>query len=319
MKSDIFHTSRRNFLKQSLLAGAALPLASGSVFADSAPAEERLKIHIFSKNLHFLNYKDMAEAAAEMGFDGVDLTVRPAGHVLPERVENDLPKAVEAIRKVGFSPLLMATEVGDSNNPTDIKVLTVASGLGFKYYRMTHYPYPEASTIPEAVQQLAERLKNFSLLNKKLNITGLYQNHSGLLAGANVWELYELLKESDKQYMGAQYDIHHAVAEGGLCWPNGLRLIQPYIGNINIKDFKWEEKNGVWNINDVPAGEGMVDFKSYFKLLKKYQVNVPVSLHFEYALGGVENGSGKITMDKKDIFKAMKRDLKKVHELWQQA
>ena len=46
-----------------------------------------------------------------MGFDGVDLSVRPEGHVLPEKVERDLPKAVEAIRKVGFSPFIMTTAV----------------------------------------------------------------------------------------------------------------------------------------------------------------------------------------------------------------
>ena len=63
---------------------------------------DRLKIHIFSKHLQFLNYQDLAEAAAEMGFDGIDLTVRPKGHVLPERVESDMPKAVEAMRKVGL-------------------------------------------------------------------------------------------------------------------------------------------------------------------------------------------------------------------------
>ena len=44
------------------------------------------------------DYNEMSKVVAEMGFDGVDLTVRPQGHVLPERVEADLPKAVEAIR-----------------------------------------------------------------------------------------------------------------------------------------------------------------------------------------------------------------------------
>jgi L-ribulose-5-phosphate 3-epimerase len=39
---------------------------------------DRLKINIFSKHLQFLNYYDLAEAAAEMGFDGIDLTVRPS-------------------------------------------------------------------------------------------------------------------------------------------------------------------------------------------------------------------------------------------------
>jgi hypothetical protein len=33
----------------------------------------------------------MAKAATEIGFDGVDLTVRPKGHVLPDNVEKDLP------------------------------------------------------------------------------------------------------------------------------------------------------------------------------------------------------------------------------------
>ena len=31
-----------------------------------------------------------AQIAAELGFEGLDLTVRPKGHVLPENVEADL-------------------------------------------------------------------------------------------------------------------------------------------------------------------------------------------------------------------------------------
>ena len=34
-----------------------------------------LDIHIFSKHLQFLNYRDMADAARTLGFDGIDLTV----------------------------------------------------------------------------------------------------------------------------------------------------------------------------------------------------------------------------------------------------
>jgi hypothetical protein len=48
-------------------------------------------------------------------------------------------------------------------------------------------------------------------------------------------------------------------------------------------------------------------------------LNVPVSLHFEYPIAGAENGSTKLSGDKKVVFDAMKKDLKKVQELWQQA
>jgi hypothetical protein len=43
---------------------------------------------------------EVAEAAAEMGYDGVDITVRPyPGHVGPMRVMQDLPGFVNAIRQ----------------------------------------------------------------------------------------------------------------------------------------------------------------------------------------------------------------------------
>ena len=109
---------------------------------------DRLKIHIFSKHLQFLNYQDLAEAAAEMGFDGIDLTVRPKGHVLPERVESDMPKAVEAMRKVGLIPLLMTTSVQDADNITDKQVLKTAVKLGIQYYRMNWFAYPEKKASP---------------------------------------------------------------------------------------------------------------------------------------------------------------------------
>jgi sugar phosphate isomerase/epimerase len=320
MKSQNNDQSRRGFLRKSLIAGGLLPLMHGNLFPMfyNTPFD-RLKIHIFSKHLQFLNYHDMAEAVAEMGFDGIDLTVRPDGHVLPERVENDLPKAVEAMRKVGIAPLMMVTAVDDADNGTDKKLLEVAAKLGFQYYRMNYFYYPEETTITESLKQFQQKIKDLSLLNKELGLTGCYQNHAGKPVGSDIWELWELLKQADKKYMGLQYDIRHAVVEGGLSWQKGLRLVEPQIKTLAIKDFIWSKKNGKWNTEDVPTGEGMVDFKTYFKLLKQYQVNVPVSLHFEYSLGGAEHGATKLSCDKQMVFNAMKRDLQRVHDLWRQA
>src|SRR5215510_4966465 len=134
MKSENNNESRRNFLKKSLMTASLLPFMRRNLFsAIHAAPTDRLKIHIFSKHLQFLNYRDMSEAVAEMGFDGIDLTVRPNGHVLPERVEDDLPKAVEAMRKVNLVPFLMTTAVQDVDNKIDKNVLEVAVKMGIKY------------------------------------------------------------------------------------------------------------------------------------------------------------------------------------------
>ena len=39
-----------------------------------------------------------AELVAEVGWDGIECPVRSKGQVEPERVEEDLPKMVEALR-----------------------------------------------------------------------------------------------------------------------------------------------------------------------------------------------------------------------------
>ena len=319
MKSQQHTQTRRDFLKKSMLTGALLPFVPADFFAiTNSNTADRLKIHIFSKHLQFLNYRDMADAVVELGFDGIDLTVRAKGHVLPERVEDDLPKAIEAIRKAGLESSMMVTAIDDARDPTDKKVLDVAAKLGIRYYRMNWFSYQDNESMPASIQTFQQKLKEISQLNRELGLTGCYQNHAGRLVGASLWELWQLLEAADKKHMGIQYDIRHAVVEGGTSWQNGLRLIHPHIKTLAIKDFKWEKKNGEWGIQDTPIGEGMVDFKTYFKLLKQYQINVPVSLHMEYPLGGAENGATQISCDKQVVFNAMKRDLQKVHELWQQ-
>jgi sugar phosphate isomerase/epimerase len=311
--------SRRIFIKRAALMTSLLPLLDSESKAASFnyPQAGGLKVHVFSKHLQFLNYRDMADAAKEIGFDGVDVTVRPKGHVLPDRVEDDLPKVVEALRNAGLSPQMMTTAVQDAGSNTDKNLLAMAAKAGIRYYRMNWFNYPEGKSIPEAIEEFKIKLQELGQLNKKLGLTGCYQNHSGNLAGASLWELWEVLKKADHRHMGVQYDIRHALVEGGLSWRNGLKLIAPQIRTLAIKDFIWVNKGGKWEVEDVPLGEGMVDFKSYFKLLKEYQINVPVSLHLEYPLGGAEHGATEISVDKKVIFAAMKKDLTKLHALWE--
>src|SRR5258706_4282327 len=179
MKSENDSQSRRNFLKRSLITGSLFPLTYGNLSSlFHTTLVDRLKIHIFSKHLQFLNYNDMAEAAAEMGFDGIDLTVRPDGHVLPEKVESNLPEATEAMRKVGLVPLLMTTAVQDAENNTDKKILQLAAKVGIQYYRMNYFYYTAEKTITESLQQFQQKIKDLSLLNKELKLTGCYQNHA---------------------------------------------------------------------------------------------------------------------------------------------
>lgn len=321
MSKRLSNYSRREFAKLSAMGLASIPLMSFNDRLNNrvSSSPDQLNVHLFSKHLQFLDYNDMSAAAAEMGFDGLDLTVRPKGHVLPENVVDDLPKAVEAMKKHGLSPKMMSTNVWDANNLVQKTVLETASKLGFTHYRSAWLTYPEDKSIAESQSLYGKQAKALELLNEKFGIIGGYQNISGKYVGAPVWDLLPILEATNGKYMGSQYDIRHAVVEGGESWELGLRCIKPFINSIVLKDVKWGIVNGKWQPINVPLGEGMVDFNRYFSLLKKYQINVPVSLHVEYDLGGAEQGLEKITIDKKEVLARIKKDLVYIKEAWKNA
>ena len=314
-------TNRRDFIKKTALTTAAIPFLSFPMNAFSRNTEDNnmLSVNIFSKHLQFLDYYKAGEMAAELGFAGLDLTVRPKGHVEPELVATDLPKAIRDIQKAGSNCSMITTSIESVNNPLDVAIITAAAKEKIQYYRTNWFKYTENGNMKEDLLHYQEEIKKLSELNQKHNITGCYQNHAGRTVGASFWEIDAILKTANSEFFGTQYDIRHATVEGGYSWQNGLELLHSQIKTIVLKDTKWVNTNGVWDVQDTPIGEGMVDFKTYFKTLKKLQLKPTVSLHLEYDLGGAEKGNKKITVDQKVVFDAMKKDLNAVQKIWREA
>lgn len=312
-------TSRRTFLKNTALASCVLPFSCIPAQLRKGGSADKLDISIFSKHLQFLDYKETGQMAAELGFDGVDLTVRPKGHVLPENVKTDLPLAIRDMKSGGSICKMITTSIESVDNPYDVDIIESAAREGISIYRTHWYKYLEDASMVESLEHYKNEVYKLGLLNKENNIIGCYQNHAGTKIGASYWEIHKLLETVDPEYFGTQYDIRHATVDSGYSWTNGLELLHKKIKMIVLKDFKWGKVNNKWKAVNVPIGEGIVDFTKYFKLLKSYGLNPPVSLHLEYPLGGAEKGKYEITVDKKVVYDAMQKDLTTIRQLWQDA
>ncbi len=311
---------RRRFIKNASAAAMLTPFTPFPfrLFNNKEP-NTPLNVHLFSKHLQFLDIKTAAQVSEELGFDGLDLTVRPKGHLLPENVETDLPKAIEDINACGISCELITTAVSNVDGPYDLKTIKTAAKNGVKFYRSNWYNYLEGKSLQDSIAFYQQKIKELGEANRQNDIVGCYQNHAGTKIGASYWEIEQLLKTVDPAFFGAQYDIRHAMADSGLSWENGFKLLQNSIKTIALKDFKWAKIDGKWKPLNVPIGEGMVDFRSFFKLLKDYGLKPPASLHLEYPLGGAEKGRNAITVDKKVVFDAMKKDLNTIQKIWKEA
>lgn len=319
--------SRRNFLVKSSLAATGISVAANSkLYAgwnfdrlqklnpSVALNQESFKFSVFSKTLHWMPVPEMASRVAAMGFDGIDLTVRPKGHVLPERVEEDLPSAMEAAKKAGINIYSIVTSINNSDDPLTEKILKTASSLGIGHYRMDWLYYDDAKSIEQNLVAIQAVMSKLEVLNKKYKIRGEYQNHSGKFTpqsyfGSSIWDLYSVLNKINSPWLGSQYDIMHATVEGAYSWETDFKLLNPYIYSIAVKDYFWKNEQGKWAPEVVPLGEGMVDFDKYFGLIKQYKIKCPVSIHYEYPLGGAEKGDRTITMKSEDILSAIEKDL----------
>ena len=302
--------SRRNFIKTTAVGLTGIGLVGNSVASELLKTSNKRPIHVFTKCLQFLDYNELADVLAKQGFDGADLAVRRGGQVLPENVTTDLPKVMKALRSAGVDSEMIVTNINNADDPLTKPVLKTMADLGIRYYRMGYINYDNKKSVPENLDEFKIAFEKLEKLNRTYGVTANYQNHSGTRVGGPVWDLYHLLKDRDPEFIGVQYDIRHAVVEGGASWPLGMKLLAPWIRTTDIKDFIWKKnENGDWKITNVPLGEGMVDFDSYLKMYKSYNIEAPVSIHYEYDLGGAEHGDKEPTMSREEIYSWLKKDI----------
>ncbi len=277
-----FHPiSRRAFIGGTALALTALP-------ARSQPKKSLWPIIGFIKPFQKMPVDQLAALVHELGWDGVEVPVRTGGTIEPGEAETELPRYAEALRKAGVEVTILATDVADASDPIARRVLKTARALGIRRYRVKHLTYDLARPIAPQVAEIGAKLRELAALNKELDLQGSVQNHSGATyVGAPVWDLWQMLRETDPRYLGIYFDIAHATIEGGLSWPLEAKLAEPLLAAVFVKDFSWTRSNSAkakWEAVWRPLGEGMVN-GGFFQSLKATKFAGPISMHFEYELG----------------------------------
>jgi L-ribulose-5-phosphate 3-epimerase len=274
--------SRRRFI-QAAAGAAALTLSPGTGAQSSSGF--RGTLCFFSKHLPRMNARELGRTLKAMGFDGVDLTVRPGGHVDPQRVAADLPVFVDAIRHEGLALPMITTELLSDADPVAQPTLETAARLKIPFYKPGYYRYKFVDVRTE-LEAAGRQLRGLADLSRRHGMRLGYHNHAGYIGGP-VWDFAPFIEPLDASTVGYYFDVRHAVVEGGDGgWRTAFDLVSPRLSMISLKDFFWEKTGGSWQQRHCPMGEGMVDWKRFFGMLAKARFHGPVSLHFEYEIAG---------------------------------
>lgn len=307
--------NRRGFLAQSVGVGAAALVgggarASATVQVTAAPRRP-LKLDIYGRHLLWAKTPaEVAAAARDAGYDGVDLNVRPGGqgHVTPERVKQDLPTFVAGIRAEGIAVSSITPPIADADSPFAEDILATASSLGIRHYWWGTYRYQNGAPIQAQLDALKPRIAKLAALTAKHQMTAMYHTYAGNAVGTPVWDLLSILKDHDPTVLGFHYDVGHMVREGanGL-WATNLRAAGRYVTGVSVKDFVWTKAaDGKWRTEWAPLGEGLVPLDTMAAILKEIGFAGPIENQPEYPDG--LGGQTTLAIPRERFIAALRRD-----------
>lgn len=327
--------SRRAFLQTSsaLASVAALSAGSGAGTAagsSAGPATARPPaargsfrgtLCLFSKPVPQLNWQELAQAAKEAGFGGIDLTVRGGGHVRPERAREDLPSAVQAIRDAGLEVPMITSELLSADDPTAETILGTAGKLSIPFLKPGYYHYKFVNVLAE-LEEAGQRFRGLVELAGKHGVQVGYHNHDGYI-GAPTWDMARIIEPLDPRWCGYYYDLSQATSEGGVGgWKIAAHLVIPRLKMIAAKDFLWKEvTTHKWEARNCPLGQGMSRWSEFLEILAQSDFHGPITVHEEHQIPGVSDEQG-IALSRSNVPAVMasaKRDLDYLKSLLSQA
>jgi len=277
MVQRVLRIDRRQFGITAATATAALALPG--LICAAPTADKRYHFCAFIKFLQALNYDELADAIAQAGFEGVEVTARQKeSYIHPDRAAEELPRLKETLAKRNLDITILTTDILRPDEPNAESMLRAAAGLGIKRYRLGFYRYDLKKPIIPQLVALKPVMHDLAAMNRELGIAGMWQNHAGAdMIGATVWDMHSLIKDYPVSELGCVFDIRHATAEAAEAWPVYYDLMKPHLSALSVKDFRWEGRKSA----HAPLGTGNVD-PTFFKTIRKSDFHGPISVHVEY-------------------------------------
>lgn len=247
-----------------------------------------MKLMLFSKHLGALPLVEAGRVIVDLGFEGVDLTVRPRGHVLPENARSELVGAVKALEYMGLAVPLVTTGITAADDPYAEDIFSAAAEAGVPDLKLGYWHYEGFGTLRAALDDVSRKLDGLEALARRTGVRATIHNHSGAFISALAPVVWHLIADRDPAAIGAYVDPGHLVVEGGLeGWRMGLDLLCDRIAVVAFKDYLWErdaDASGKLRMVRVarPLSKGMVPWGDVVAHLREACYDGWISLHREY-------------------------------------
>ncbi|MCW3094883.1 MAG: sugar phosphate isomerase [Chthonomonadaceae bacterium] len=221
----------------------------------------------------------LAQHVSALGFDGVELPVRPGFPVTPDNVEVELVRAVRILSDHGL-------KIASIAGPTDEKTLAVCAAAQIPLVRVcvgmrTGEPYLEGE------RRLQTEFDRLTPLLERYSVTLGIQNHCGDRDVCNAMGLRHLIERFDPRHVAAVWDAGHNGLEGEAP-ESALDIVWSHLAMVNLKSAYWRrraehtELGAEWEVYWTTGQDGRANWPRVVAELRRRQYNGPVCLTAEY-------------------------------------
>ena len=189
---------------------------------------------VFTKPWKHMEAHALAEHVANLGFDGIELPVRPDFQVEPDRAERDLPQFARVMREHGLSITSVASTIAEP----------VFAGCQAAKIPLIRIMIAGDSTLSwqENLAHAQQELDTALPLCEKYGVSVGVQHHYGFSI-FHPMELKVLLDRYDPRWIGGVWDAAHS-ALAGEPPKKALDILGDHLLLVNLKNAYMRRING---------------------------------------------------------------------------
>jgi sugar phosphate isomerase/epimerase len=244
---------------------------------------------LFTKLLKGLSLDEVGHIGADLGFDGIDLLVRP-GHQLQPSAALSLQPAVELLRGYGLTVPAITTDLIDARDSHTELLFDACATAGVGLIRLGYWKYGPGDQYRTVFARARHQLDGLVQLADRYRVRPMIQLHGGTIHSSGSLAA-QLLEGHDPALLGAYPDPgNQATQSGREDWRLTFDLLEPWLCMVGVKNGGWSfgayNANGQrqWSSDWLGLPEGMVPWDDVLAALAHDHSAVPLSFHSHYEL-----------------------------------
>lgn len=247
-----------------------------------------MQLVLNSKFFNTLPIAELGAKAMELGYDGIDVCVRPGHPVTPENALTELPKAVGLWQSRGLCCPMATAPVTFVDPMTEEaeRMYAGCAAAGVPRLKLGFFRFNDGDDYWQRVDESRRALEKFAQLSEQHGVQTVYQVHSGQCLGSNCAGVMHLLRGFDPKWLGAYPDTGHMLLDGEDD-AMGLAMIRDYLSIVAIKDAAYVAQPPGSEPAQlpcfVPVGKGAVNWRRALGALKRLGYDGAFSVHTEYS------------------------------------